>query len=146
MNERVQEIGVLRFGPFELERSSGELRRAGVLIKLQAQQSQLLLLLAGRAGEIVSREEIRRSLWGENFVDFDRSINLCVNKIRESLDDNPQKPRFIETLPRKGYRFTAPVAGQAIAAADPPVPSEPPAVPTRRWLLAAVSIAIAAAV
>jgi TolB-like protein/DNA-binding winged helix-turn-helix (wHTH) protein/Tfp pilus assembly protein PilF len=147
MNERVQEIGVLRFGPFELERCSGELRRAGVLIKLQAQQSQLLLLLAGRSGEVVTRDEIRRSLWGENFVDFDRSINLCVNKIREALDDNPQNPRFIETLPRKGYRFIAPVAGQAIAAAaDPPVPPEPPAAPTRRWLPVAVSIAIAAAV
>jgi TolB-like protein/DNA-binding winged helix-turn-helix (wHTH) protein/Tfp pilus assembly protein PilF len=110
MNGRVQEPEVLRFGSFELVRASGELRKSGALIGLQSQQFQLLALLAERGGEVVSREEIRRTLWSnETFVDFDQSINLCVNKIRKALGDDPQDPQYIETLPRKGYRFIAPI-------------------------------------
>src|ERR1700704_5278178 len=110
MNDRSQKAGVLRFGTFELELASSELRKAGVLVKIQSQHFQLLTLLAERAGQAVSREEIRQALWdNETFVDFDRSINFCVNQIRAALDDDPQRPRFIETLPRKGYRFIAPV-------------------------------------
>jgi Tol biopolymer transport system component/DNA-binding winged helix-turn-helix (wHTH) protein len=110
VNRTDQRSGVLRFGTFELELASGELRKGGVLIKLQALPFQLLALLAGRAREVVSREEIRGALWDDDtFVDFDRSINFCVNQIREALGDDPQNPRYIETLPRKGYRFIAPV-------------------------------------
>ena len=105
-----QTAAVLRFGTFELDLVTSELRKGGTLVKLQSQHSQLLALLAGRRGQLVSREEIRRSLWDDDtFVDFDRSINFCVNKIREALGDDPQSPRYIETLPRKGYRFIAPV-------------------------------------
>jgi TolB-like protein/DNA-binding winged helix-turn-helix (wHTH) protein len=153
MSDRVQKPGVLRFGTFELDLASSELRKGGALVKLQSQHFQLLALLGERAGQVVSREEIRRSLWSdETFVDFDRSINFCVNQIRGALDDDPQKPRYIETLPRKGYRFIAPVteAGDERAEADPGVVSKP--VPARRWwlpiagaLVALVAIALAVA-
>jgi TolB-like protein/DNA-binding winged helix-turn-helix (wHTH) protein len=99
---------VLRFGVFELDIAAGELRKGGALVKLQAQPFQLLTLLVGRQGEVVTRDEIRRTLWGdETFVDFDQSINFCVNKLRDALHEDSHKPQYIETLPRKGYRFVA---------------------------------------
>jgi TolB-like protein/DNA-binding winged helix-turn-helix (wHTH) protein/Tfp pilus assembly protein PilF len=131
VNRTGQRAGVLRFGTFELGLASGELRKGGVLIKLQALPFQLLALLAGRAGEVVSREEIRRALWHDGtFVDFDRSINFCVNQIREALGDDSQNPRFIETLPRKGYRFIASLteggeSSKAEVAPEPSVVSKP---------------------
>jgi TolB-like protein/DNA-binding winged helix-turn-helix (wHTH) protein len=136
---------MLRFGIFELDLGAGELRKSGVLVKLQSQPFQLLALLAGHPGRIVTREEIRRALWGdETFVDFDQSINFCVNKLRDALDDDPQRPRCIETVPRKGYRFEA-----AIVESPPgPAEVEPPYKP--QWLLlvgavlALVAIALAA--
>src|SRR5215469_6375548 len=108
MNPNGRKAGVLSFGTFELDLAGRELRKGGALVKLQSQQIQLLALLAERAGEVVSREEIRRALWDDNtFVDFDQSINFCVNKLRDALEDDPQRPRCIETVPRKGYRFVA---------------------------------------
>jgi TolB-like protein/DNA-binding winged helix-turn-helix (wHTH) protein/Tfp pilus assembly protein PilF len=105
---------LLRFGTFELNLASHELRKSGALVKLQAQHAQLLALLAQRASEVVTREEIRQSLWdGDTFVDFDRAINVGVNQVRAALDDDPQSPRYIETVPRKGYRFIAPVTEPA---------------------------------
>ena len=98
------------FGPFELDAASGELRKAGHLIKLQPQAIRVLTLLAQQSGRVVTREEIRASLWSDDtFVDFDRSINFCINQIRSALGDNAEKPRLIETLPRRGYRFLVPV-------------------------------------
>jgi TolB-like protein/DNA-binding winged helix-turn-helix (wHTH) protein len=148
MNHRGQKPGLLRFGTFELELASSELRKGGALVKLQSQHFQLLALLAERAGQVVSREEIRRALWdNETFVDFDRSINFCVNQIRGALDDDPQSPRYIETLPRKGYRFIAPVteAGDEHAAAEaapgPGVVSK--SVSAKRWWLLSASAAVA---
>lgn len=109
--DRGQHPHLLRFGIFELDLSAQELRRAGALLKVQSQHFQLLALLVERAGRVVTREEIRGALWGDQtFVDFDRGINFCINQIRASLDDDPRNPRYIETLPRKGYRFIAPVA------------------------------------
>lgn len=100
----------LFFGPFELNPASGELRKSGILIKLQPQPFRLLLLLAERSGTVVSREEIQRCLWTEStFVDFDHGINFSINQIRGALADDADKPRFIETLPRRGYRFIASV-------------------------------------
>ena len=130
MSASGQKHDVLRFGIFELDRASSELRKSGALVKLQSQPFQLLALLAGRAGEVVSREEIRRALWGdETFVDFDQSINFCVNKLRESLDDNPQRPWCIETVPRKGYRFVAAILEPVREPAETPPAHKP------RWLL-----------
>jgi DNA-binding winged helix-turn-helix (wHTH) protein len=91
-----------RFGAFELDAPTGELRKAGVPIKLRLQAVQVLLILAERAGQIVTREEIRRRLWSDDtFVDFERSINFCVNQIRAALGDDAEKHRYVETLPRQ---------------------------------------------
>lgn len=106
----------LRFGPFELDASAGELRKAGNLIKLQPQPFQVLVLLADRAGTVVTREEIRRCLWSDStFVDFEHGINFSINQIRGALGDSADKPRYIETLPRRGYRFIARVVSETPA-------------------------------
>jgi len=100
------------FGPFELDVVAGEVRKAGILIKLQPQPFRLLLLLAERAGTLVNREEIQQCLWSEStFVDFEHGINFSINQIRGALADDAEKPRYIETLPRRGYRFLASVSG-----------------------------------
>ena len=107
----------LRFESFQLDLRTRELRKEGRLIKLQDQPSKLLAVLASRAGELVTRAEIEKALWNEDeFVEFEHSINTAVRKIREALGDDPEKPRFVETLPRKGYRFIATV--DALAAPD----------------------------
>ena len=99
-----------RFGVFEADASTGELRRQGVRIKLNAQPFQALLLFLGRPGEILTREEISRELWPDGtFVDYEHGVNSAVNRIREALGDTASNPRFIETLARRGYRFVAPV-------------------------------------
>ena len=99
-----------RFAAFELDSRSGELRKRGIKLKLQDQPLQILTLLLERAGEIVSREEIRRRLWPDNtYVDFENAISSAIRKLREALSDNPGTPRFIETVARQGYRFVCPV-------------------------------------
>ena len=101
---------VFRFGTFELDPRSEELRKAGTPVKLQPQPLRVLLLLARRQGELVTREEIKQKLWGdETFGDFERGINFSINQIRAALGDDVQTPRYVETLPRRGYRFIAPV-------------------------------------
>ena len=99
-----------RFGGFEADAATGELRRQGVRIKLNAQPFQVLCLLLDRPGELLTREEISRELWPEGtFVDYDHGVNSAVNRVREALGDTANSPRFIETLARRGYRFVAPV-------------------------------------
>lgn len=101
---------VFRFGVYEADSQSGELRKSGVRLRLQEQPFQVLLLLMERQGEVVSREELRQRLWpADTFVDFDRALNTIVNKIREVLGDSASNPRFVETLARRGYRFLQPV-------------------------------------
>jgi cholera toxin transcriptional activator len=101
---------VLRFGIFEAHLRSGELRKNGVRVRLQDQPFQVLAILLERPRELVSREELATAVWpGGTFVDFDHSLNTAVNKLREVLNDSAQAPRFIETLPRRGYRFLADV-------------------------------------
>jgi TolB-like protein/DNA-binding winged helix-turn-helix (wHTH) protein len=101
---------ILRFGAFELDVQNGELRRAGVLIKLSPQQLQVLQLLAENAGQLLTREEIQREVWGSDvFVDFDRNLNVCIAQIRSALSDDSDAPRFIQTIPKRGYKFIAPV-------------------------------------
>jgi DNA-binding winged helix-turn-helix (wHTH) protein len=100
----------VRFGAFELDASAGKLLKNGIPIKLQPQPLRVLLLLVGRPGRVVTREEIQRCLWGDStFVDFERGINFSINQIRSALCDDAAKPRYVETLPRLGYRFVAPV-------------------------------------
>jgi len=99
-----------RFGIFEVDAATGELRRQGLRVKLNTQPLQLLLILLDRPGELVTREEIERELWPDGtFVDFEHGVNSAVNRIREALGDNAANPRFLETLARRGYRFIAPV-------------------------------------
>ena len=101
---------VLQFGVFDLDLSAHELRKRGNRVKLQEQPFQVLVLLLERKGEVVTREELRAKLWpGDTFVDFDHGLGSAINKLREALGDSAQNPHFIETLPRRGYRFIAPV-------------------------------------
>src|ERR1700682_4167338 len=101
---------ILRFGAFELDLKNNELRRAGMLIKLSPQQLRVLRYLAENAGRICTREEIQQEIWGtEVFVDFDRGLNVSIAQIRAALNDDSEAPRFIQTVPRRGYRFVAPV-------------------------------------
>src|SRR6266581_2476002 len=103
---------ILRFGVFEVDVRAGELRKQGVRIKLQEQPFHVLTVLLQRPGEVVTREELRSENWSaDTFVDFDNSLNTAINKLREALGDSADNPRFIETLPRRGYRFIAPVTG-----------------------------------
>jgi DNA-binding winged helix-turn-helix (wHTH) protein/Tol biopolymer transport system component len=98
----------LRFGPFELDVRSGELRRNGTTVRLQPQPLKVLLLLAGRPGDVVTREEIQSEIWpAGTFVDFEQSLNFCVRQIRAALRDDANAPRYVETLPRRGYRWVA---------------------------------------
>lgn len=102
--------GVARFGSFELNLKSGELRRSGIRLRLPDQVFQILSLLLENQGELVSREELRLRLWKQDtFVDFERGLNRAINKLRETLCDSAETPRYIETIPRRGYRFIAPV-------------------------------------
>jgi len=101
---------ILRFGVFELDRRRAELRKAGLAVKLAPQPFKVLELLAGRPGELISRDDLRREVWGdETFVDFDRSLNVCITQIRSALNDSADSPRFIQTVPKRGYRFLAPI-------------------------------------
>jgi TolB-like protein/tetratricopeptide (TPR) repeat protein len=111
---------VLYFGTFELDLRTRELRRKGVKIRVQEQPLQLLAMLLEHPGELLTREELRRKLWPDDtFVDFDHGLNTAVNRLRTALGDSADKPRFIETLPRKGYRFV----GQVSASGRPGLPA-----------------------
>ena len=129
----------ITFGDFTFDPSSGELSRAGRRVRLQRQPSRLLELLLAAPGELVGRDEIRAALWGDDtHVDFERSLNFCVGKLRSALRDNAASPRYIETVPTRGYRFIAPVKEER-----PPIfvpPSE------RRQTHWAVTTAVLAAV
>src|SRR6202046_4599620 len=121
MASPAQPPSVIRFGAYELDAAHGSLHKAGISVKLHPQPFRVLLLLAECPGQIVTREKIRQSLWGDNtFVDFEGGINFCVKEIRAALGDDPEKPRYIETIPRRGYRFIAPahVAARAIEPAE----------------------------
>lgn len=103
---------ITRFGVFELDLRAGELRKNGAKLRLQDQPVQVLALLLERAGDVVTREELRQKLWpSDTFVDFDHSLNTAINKVREALGDSASSPRYVETLARRGYRFIAPVQG-----------------------------------
>jgi DNA-binding winged helix-turn-helix (wHTH) protein/tetratricopeptide (TPR) repeat protein len=107
---------LLRFGVYEMNLDTQELKNAGTLVKLSPQPFRLLEMLASRAGQIVTREEIQKQIWGdETYVDFERGVHKCINQIRNVLNDNIERPLYIETLPRKGYRFLAPVTAKTIA-------------------------------
>ena len=133
---------ILRFGAFELDLQNNELRRAGVLLKLSPQQFQVLRLLAENAGQLETREDIQREVWGaDTFVDFDRNLNVCVAQIRATLNDDSDAPRFIQTVPKRGYKFIAPVERVTMGASEQP--GTPPARTWARpkWLWFAAALA-----
>src|SRR5512147_377222 len=133
MNSDAQPARVVRFGLFEADLVAWELRKQGRKIELQDQPFHVLALLLRRPKELVTRDELRQALWpADTFVEFDESLNKAVQKLRQALGDSADNPRFIETLPRKGYRFIAP-AEAAVVPAHAPVPA-----PGRRrlWVLA----------
>src|SRR6202167_2281726 len=118
--------GLLRFGVFELDRDAKELRRNGVPMRLQEQPLRVLAALVERPGEIVTREELQERIWGKDtFVDFEQSLNKAVNRLREALNDEAGQPKYVETVPRRGYRFIAAVSG--LNATEPP---QPPVLPS----------------
>ena len=133
----------LRFGVFEADLRTGELRKNGMKVRLQEQPFQVLAALLERPGEMVAREELRQRLWpADTFVDFDHSLNTAINKLREALGDSAGSPRFIETLARRGYRFLAPVEiiGGSEAEAVPTPPAPAPVVPAAAASMAEVAV------
>jgi DNA-binding winged helix-turn-helix (wHTH) protein/Tol biopolymer transport system component len=146
-NDRASQI--LQFGVFEVDLAQGELRKHGQKIKLQERPFQLLAALLERPGQVVTREELVRRLWSGTLVDFDNGLNIAAKKIREALDDDAATPRYVETLPRRGYRFIAPVqtrepqAAQAPPVKPQPAPTvEPPAAPRRRGMYGRIAALI----
>src|SRR6266849_1600564 len=111
MAETARQLRLVRFGDFEVDLRSEELRKAGVKLKLGGQPFQVLAILLEHPGDVFSREELQKRLWPDTFVDVDHNLNTAINKIREVLGDSSENPRFVETLPRRGYRFIAPVEG-----------------------------------
>jgi len=135
--------GILRFGTFEVDVRAGELRKQGVRVKLQEQPFHVLTVLLQHAGEVVTREELRNQNWApDTFVDFDNSLNTAINKLREALEDSADNPRFVETLPRRGYRFIAPVTGDGTRRVTG---GDASARPRRRMIVVAAAIAVLAA-
>ncbi|HEY1806736.1 MAG TPA: winged helix-turn-helix domain-containing protein [Terracidiphilus sp.] len=143
-----------RFGVFEADAATGELRRQGMRVKLNAQPFQVLLMLLDRPGQLITRDEISRVLWPEGtFVDYGHGVNSAVNRIREALGDIAGSPRFVETLARRGYRFLAPVErisgrvdsgeaaqpafnkSQTSASGNPASQTSPPETPSRTRIL-----------
>src|SRR6201987_4858049 len=127
-----------RFGVFEVDFRSGELQKHGIRLRLQEQPFQVLALLLEHPGEVVTREELRQKLWAaDTFVDFDTGLNSAIKKLRDVLGDSAEGPRFIETLPRRGYRFIAVVENggppSSAAAGELHVMPVPAAKPTTKF-------------
>lgn len=154
---------VRRFGVFEVNARTGELRKHGVRLRIRGRPIDILLLLLERPGDVVTRDDLRQRLWpADTFVDFDHGLNSAMNRLRDALGDSAENPRFIETLPRRGYRFIAPIAAPVTsedaappapaAAPEPPPPpviepaAQVPAVRPRPWRTVAITGAVLAAV
>ena len=138
------EPSTIRFGVFEANFRSGELRRNGVRVRLQDQPLQILNLLLQKPGEVVTREELQSSLWpADTFVDFDHSLNTAVKRLRDALGDSAENPRFVETLARRGYRFIAPVHSNGHRAiAEPVLPALTSGIQVKHPVLLATSIGL----
>jgi DNA-binding winged helix-turn-helix (wHTH) protein len=127
MPNQVSTSQVIHFATFEVDLQAQELRKAGLRLKLTGQPFQVLAILLEQPGTVVTREGLQKRLWPDTFVDVDHNLNTAINKIREALGDSSENPRFVETLPRRGYRFIAPItvngkvtAGVAHAAENSP--------------------------
>jgi Tol biopolymer transport system component/DNA-binding winged helix-turn-helix (wHTH) protein len=139
MAEQTARTGTIRFADFEVDIESGELRRGDTRIILQEQPRRILALMLSRPGQLITREELRQQIWGDQtFVDFEHGLNAAIKRLRDNLGDSAEEPRFIETMPRRGYRFIA-------AIERPPEPEPPPAPeppPPSPWPLRLAAVAI----
>ncbi len=110
MTEKAPTYKFLTFGPYVVDLAAGEVRKNGHRIRLQENPMRILVLLAEKQGEVVTREELQKRLWpGDTFVDFENGLNAAVSKLREAISDSSENPKYIETIPRRGYRFQSPV-------------------------------------
>jgi DNA-binding winged helix-turn-helix (wHTH) protein/TolB-like protein len=126
----------VRFGLFDFDPATRELRREGVPVRLQAQPRQVLAVLVEHAGEVVTREQLRQAVWGtDTFVDFDRGLNFCIAQIRAALGDSAESPRFVRTIPKQGHQFIAPLGAAEVSATA--AASIPPKRSPKRYALAA---------
>src|SRR2546425_12260694 len=140
---------LVRFGAFELDLRTGELRKRGTKIRLQQQPFRVLALLLERRGDVVTREELRRAIWPDTAVEFEEGLDATIYKLRNALGDSAEHPRFVETLPRRGYRFIGAV--DAVVASDgahqePPPDQLAPRARSKRWSVAlagALALAVA---
>jgi DNA-binding winged helix-turn-helix (wHTH) protein len=122
---------IVRFGIYEADLQTGELRKNGTKVPLQGQPFQVFAILLLNSGKLVTREELRKRLWSEDtFVDFDHGLNTAITKIRLALNDSSDDPRFVETLPRRGYRFLVPVSGKTIGPSAAPTPTSSESEPS----------------
>jgi Tol biopolymer transport system component/DNA-binding winged helix-turn-helix (wHTH) protein len=145
MAEPGKDLGSIRFDSFDLSIETGELRKNGVRLKLSGQPIQVLLLLAACPGELITREELQKKLWpGASFGDFEHGLNAAVNRLRETLGDSTAEPKYIETVPRRGYRFIAlqSAAPSAKVEIEPPKPEPKPPKPRRWKRMAAIAVAV----
>src|SRR5580698_9669781 len=132
MEEFPTSLRAIRFGVFQVDLQEQRLLKKGIRLKLQGQPFSILLTLLSRPGKVVTKEELRRKLWPDGvFIDFDHSLGTAINKLREVLDDSADNPRFVETLPRRGYRFIAPVEmigdnDVTVVVKEPPVVRQDP--------------------
>lgn len=139
---------LVRFGDFDLDPRTGELRRDGISLNLPPQPAKILVLLVERAGEVITRSELAEQVWGEDtFVNFDQGLNFAVRQIRAALGDDSETPRFIETLPKRGYRFIAPVSKDEVTAAVAPLVGQSSQLRKSAWrvpvaLVAALAIGL----
>src|SRR5258708_14687925 len=125
--EKNVSLKAVRFGPFEADLRAGELRKHGVKLKLVGQPFEVLAMLLESPGQLVTREELRTRLWPtDTFVDFDHGLNAAVNKLRDALSESAEKPTYVETLPRRGYRFISAVDLPGSLGLNIPVPERPP--------------------
>ena len=143
-------MGRFRFGTFDFDPDSGELRRDSLPVKLQSQPAQVLGLLLERAGEAVTRETLQQTVWSDGTqVDFERGLNYCIAQVRSALSDSAESPRFVRTIPKRGYQFIAPVERIELTAAAAPATlvNEPSRTGRSRrvWAVAAVALCAAAA-
>lgn len=146
-------VRLVRFDAFEVDLRSGELRKEGVLVRLAEQPFSVLALLLTEPGEVITRAELQKKLWPrDTFLDFDRGLNKAINRLRDALGDSADDPRFIETLPKRGYRFIATVSRSNPSSAEAPLarPDEPPrpdllSLNGRRFLRWSIAIALALA-
>src|SRR6476620_11432081 len=140
---------LVRFGKFEADLQTGELRKNGVKVPLQGQPFQVCAILLSRSGELVTREELRQEVWPEDtFVDFDHALNTAITKIRVALGDQADNPRFVETLPRRGYRFIAPIEKPSLQIVQPATPKghDPKLTAISRWMSASLLLVLLSAI